>query len=80
MAAANIQLAACSPNFPILESIGKMDGFYADLLDMLLVWEAGDVLVPQRAGLGVELNEDVALAHPYSEMALHLEMGETPLA
>ncbi|MHA1189499.1 MAG: mandelate racemase/muconate lactonizing enzyme family protein [Alphaproteobacteria bacterium] len=80
VAAANIQLAACSPNFLILESIGKMDGFYADLLRAPLVWEAGDILVPQGAGLGVELNEDAALAHPYSGRALHLEMGETPLA
>ncbi len=79
VAAANIQLAACSPNFLLLESIGKLEGFYADLLDKPFVFEAGDILVPNGPGLGIELNEDVALAHPYTGTALHLEMGEQPL-
>ena len=30
--AANIQLAACSPNFLILEGIGRWDGFHAEIL------------------------------------------------
>jgi hypothetical protein len=29
--------------------------------------------------LGVELNEDVALAHPYEGDRLHLEMTERPV-
>ena len=79
VAAANIQLAACSPNFLILESIGRMDGFMADLLATPMSWERGDILVPQGPGLGVELNETVARAHPYAGTALHLEMSESPL-
>ncbi len=79
VAAANIQLSACSPNFLILESIDKMGGFYSDLLGEPLSWDAGDILVPQAPGLGITLNEDVALAHPYDGTALHLEMCENPL-
>jgi galactonate dehydratase len=30
------------------------------------------VIVPDTPGLGVELNEDVALAHPYTGTDLHL--------
>jgi L-alanine-DL-glutamate epimerase-like enolase superfamily enzyme len=78
VAAANIQLAACSPNFLLLESIKKMDGFHADLLVTPLTWEDGYVIPPKTPGLGVELNEDVARAHPYEGDALHLEMGANP--
>ncbi len=77
--AANIQLAACTPNFLILESIRKWDGFYADLLKTPIRWEDGKVIPPTEPGLGVELNEDVARAHPWTGNRLHLEMGEEPL-
>jgi galactonate dehydratase len=76
--AANIQLAACSPNFLILESIGPGNGFHAELLTTPPLWENGYVLPPTTPGLGVELNEEVALAHPYIGHELHLEMSERP--
>ena len=70
--AANIQIAACSPNFLILESIERWEGFQADLLKKPIRWENGYVIPPDGPGLGVELNEDVALAHPYTGKDLHL--------
>ena len=76
VAAANIQLAACTPNFLILESIGRMDGFHADLLKTPLCWENGHILPPTAPGLGVELNDDVVAAHPWQGDRLHLEMGD----
>jgi galactonate dehydratase len=72
-AAANVQLAACSPNFLILEGIGAWDGFHADLLKVPIRWEDGYVIPPTAPGLGVELDEEVARAHPYEGDALHLE-------
>ena len=78
VAAANIQLAACIPNFLILESIGKMDGFHADLLKTPLHWEDGYMIPPAAPGLGVELNDDVVAAHPWRGDRLHLEMGNAP--
>ena len=69
---ANIQLAACSPNFLILESIEKWDGFHASILKKPVRWEEGYVIPPDAPGLGVELNEEVALAHPYTGDELHL--------
>lgn len=77
--AANIQLAACSPNFLILESIQQWGGFHARLLKNPIRWEDGYVIPPDAPGLGVELDEAVALAHPYTGTALHLEMASTPL-
>ena len=78
--AANIQIATCSPNFLILESIQQWGGFHADILKKPIRWEDGYVIPPTAPGLGVELNEAVALANPYpSDGKLHLEMIDRPL-
>lgn len=77
--AANIQLAACSPNFLILEGIERWQGLHAELLRRPIRWEDGYVIPPAEPGLGVELDETVALAHPYSGAALHLDMAGSPV-
>src|SRR5262245_15778189 len=78
--AANIQLAACSPNFLVLEGIGRWDGFHAEILREPIRWEDGFVLPPTAPGLGVELDEEVALRHPYEGDELHLTPAEAPIA
>lgn len=77
-ALANIQLAASIPNFLILESIQQFGGFHAELLDHPIRWEEGYVIPSDRPGLGHELREDVAEAHPYEGERLHLEMQDSP--
>lgn len=77
--AANIQLATCSPNFLILESIERWQGFHAQILTKPIRWEEGFVIPPTEPGLGVELNEDVARKHPYKGNMLHLEMAGQPI-
>ena len=77
--AANVQIAACSPNFLILESILTWGGFHADVLTKPVRWEDGYVIPPTEPGLGVELNEAVAEAHPYTGDMLHLEMQDSPV-
>ena len=77
--AANIQLSTCSPNFLMLEGIQRWDGFHAEILKKPIRWESGYVIPPTEPGLGVELDEEVALAHPYSETELHLEMVDKPI-
>ena len=72
--AANIQLAMCIPNFLILESIETWGGFHAEVLKSPVRWEDGYVIPSTEPGLGVELNEEVARAHPYEGNELHLEM------
>ena len=78
VAAANIQLATCTPNFLILETIQGWQGFHAKLLKTSIHFDSGFIIPPTEPGLGVELNEDVANAHPYDGTALHLEMSEQP--
>jgi L-alanine-DL-glutamate epimerase-like enolase superfamily enzyme len=78
--AANIQLAACSPNFLLLEGIQQWGGFHAKILKQGIRWEQGYVIPPSAPGLGIELDEAVAEAHPYDPAgALHLEMVNHPL-
>ncbi len=77
--AANIQLAACIPNFLILEGIETWGGFHAALLETRIQWEEGYVIPSAEPGLGVSLNEAVARANPYAGDELHLEMGADPV-
>ncbi len=79
VAAANIQLAATLPNFLILEAIRTFDGFHATLLKTKIEWQDGFVIPSKEPGLGVEVDEAVAEAHPYDGKALHLDMAQEPL-
>ena len=78
-AAANLHVDLSIPNFLIQESIGKMGNFHAELLKKPLPWENGYFLPTTEPGLGVELNEEVAAANPYTGKGLHLEMHQVPL-
>jgi 2-dehydro-3-deoxyphosphogalactonate aldolase len=70
--AANIQVATCSPNFLVLEGIEDWGGFHAEILKTPIRWEDGYVIPPTAPGLGVELDDAVAAAHPYTGDELHL--------
>jgi len=64
-----LQLAACVPNFLIQE---HFDAFNEDWTRDLVTWnptinaENGHMSLPDAPGLGIDLNVDVALAHPYN--------------
>ncbi|SNS85384.1 mandelate racemase/muconate lactonizing enzyme family protein [Tropicimonas sediminicola] len=79
VAAANIQLATCSPNFLILESIGTFDGPYMTPLKTEIAWEDGYVVPPAAPGLGVELDDAAIAASPYTGRELHLDMARAPV-
>jgi galactonate dehydratase len=77
--AANIQIDTCSPNFLIQESIESWGGFHSKILKEPIRWEEGFIIPPTKPGLGVELNEEVAAAHPYAGKKLHIEMYDRPV-
>ncbi len=76
--AANIQLAACIPNFLILETIGTGGDFHRQLIGDIPVWDNGYVIPPKGPGLGIEFNEELAKSLPYKGNELHLEMQDEP--
>ncbi|WP_085906665.1 mandelate racemase/muconate lactonizing enzyme family protein [Kiloniella majae] len=77
--AANVQIGACSPNFLIQESIQQWQGFHSEILKKPMVWEDGYIIPSKEPGIGVELNEQVAEANPYTGKALHLDMHPDPV-
>ncbi len=79
VAAANIQVATCSPNFLILESVGRFDGPFMQFVDAGFRWEEGYVVPPTTPGLGVALDDAAIAAHPYTERALHLSPETEPV-
>lgn len=79
VAAANIQIATCSPNFLILESIGTFDGPYMRAVKGEIRWEDGYILPPTAPGLGLELDDAAISTMPYDGSALHLEMAPDPI-
>ena len=66
VAAASVQIAACCPNFIIMESIGDMKGFHGELLMEPIELEKGSIFPSTRPGIGYELNEKVADKHKWS--------------
>ncbi len=76
--AASVQLGLSVPNFLVLETIGTCDGFYGALIGNTIQWEDGYVAPPTGPGLGIEVDEDLARAHPWRGDRLHLEMSEQP--
>ena len=74
--AANIHLAASIPNLLLLETIETP--FHNDLIKGSIKVENGFVPAPTAPGLGIEVNEDLARANPYTGTGLHLEMREEP--
>ena len=74
--AANIHLATSIPNILMAECIETP--FHDALVSGTLRVEDGFVLPPEAPGLGIEVDEALALAHPYHGDNLHLEMREAP--
>lgn len=78
-AAADIHLSTSSPNFLIQESIQTWGGFHAEVVKRPIDWHDGFIIPPTAPGLGIELDEQVAAAHPYTGTRLHLEMTGHPI-
>ena len=74
--AANIQLAASIPNILMCETIETP--FHAALIKGSIMVEDGFIRPPDAPGLGIEVDEELARAHPYDGENLHLEMQEDP--
>ncbi|MFK7938752.1 MAG: mandelate racemase/muconate lactonizing enzyme family protein [Roseovarius sp.] len=74
--AANVHLAASIPNILMCETIETP--FHDALIKGTLQVDQGFLVPPEAPGLGIDVDEDLARAHPYTGTGLHLEMQEAP--
>ena len=75
--AANIQLAATLPNILMCETIETP--FHDALIKSSITIENGYINVPTAPGLGIDVDEALARAHPLTDDGLHLQMQEDPI-
>ncbi len=73
--AATMQLAACCPNFSILEIMYSDVIYRKDITNEELDYHDGYIKIPDKPGLGIQINEDACLAHPYQPHSLRHYTG-----
>jgi L-alanine-DL-glutamate epimerase-like enolase superfamily enzyme len=76
--AANVHFAASIPNLLIAETIETGGAFHLKLIKNTITWEDGYIIPSEAPGLGIDFDEDVARAHPFTGTGLHLQMQEAP--
>ena len=74
--AANIHLAVSIPNFLLVETIETT--FHDRLIKGSIRVDNGFINAPTNAGLGIEVDEEFARAHPFDGNGLHLQMQDEP--
>ncbi|MBE5039089.1 galactonate dehydratase [Ructibacterium gallinarum] len=73
--AATLQLAASCPNFCILEIMYSDVEYRKDITTECLKYKNGFMKIPDRPGLGIEINEEECLRHPYQPHVLRHYTG-----
>ena len=73
--AATLQLAACCPNFSILEIMYSDVEWRKDITNEKLEYKDGYITIPSKPGLGIEINEEECLKHPYQPHTLRHYTG-----
>ncbi len=74
--AATLQLAACTPNFYLLETMASDIPWRKDLTTESLTFKDGYFEIPDRPGLGLELNEEAFAEYPYEPRPLRHYRGD----
>lgn len=73
--AATLQLAASCPNFCILEIMYSDVVWRKDVVFEQLEYKDGYIKIPDRPGLGIDINEEECLKHPYQPHTLRHYTG-----
>ena len=73
--AATLQLAATCPNFEILEIMYSDVEWRKDVTNEALEYKDGFITIPDGPGLGIEIDEEACLAHPYQPHTLRHYTG-----
>lgn len=73
--AATLQLAACCQNFSILEIMYSDVDYRKDVTNEALEYEDGFIKIPDKPGLGIEIDESECEKHPYQVHTLRHYTG-----
>ncbi|HPM82176.1 MAG TPA: mandelate racemase/muconate lactonizing enzyme family protein [Candidatus Anammoximicrobium sp.] len=73
---ATLHVAACTPNFFLLETMATDVSWRSELSDEDIRVENGEMLIPTRPGLGIELNEAALANHPPKHYHLRHYRGD----
>ena len=73
--AATLQLAACTPNFFIHETMAVDVPWRAEICNEHVAFAQGRMTIPDAPGLGIDLNEEAIAAHPYQARDLRHYTG-----
>jgi len=73
--AANLQLAACIPNFTVLETMSADVPHRRQISTEKVVFQDGRMRIPNAPGLGIDLNEEAMAAHPFQPRELRHYTG-----
>lgn len=74
--AATLQLAACCPNFSILEIMYSDVSYRKDISNESLIYREGRMHISDKPGLGIEIDESACEQHPYQAHVLRHYSGE----
>ena len=73
---ATLHIAASTPNFFLLETMANDVPWRRDFSDEAVRMEGGDMLIPTRPGLGIELNEEALAKYPPKQHRLRHYRGD----
>ncbi len=75
--AANVHFATSIPNILMAETIETK--YHNDLIKGAITVEDGYIRAPDAPGLGIDVDEELARANPYTGSGLHLQMQDDPI-
>jgi galactonate dehydratase len=74
--AAALQVAGCTTNFRILEITMTDVIWRSELTDEEVVFHEGNIVIPRKPGLGLDINESACLKYPFRQVALRHYNGD----
>jgi galactonate dehydratase len=73
--AANLQLAACIPNFTVLETMSADVAHRRVISTEQVIFQDGQMQIPDLPGLGIDLDEAAIAEHPFQPRELRHYTG-----
>lgn len=73
--AATLQIAACTPNFYLLETMASDVPYRGEISTESVPFQKGAMAIPDKPGLGIDLDPDAISRYPYEPRALRHYVG-----